>query len=158
MIAPARLLAALPQAARTALLLAQQHDRSVDPAAAWIAHATHTTSSPTRISGYLRAQARRDRRAGGAHGPSSFTNIDDALDLDLGLTAPSDDPADLLEAAQQVGYQPGLAAALAERAPANDSRHLAQREHITRRRAQQLLAQQAAVLAAGQLCLFGGEA
>lgn len=150
---PAALIAALPPVAAQALLLARQFDHSVDPAAVWIAHTTHPHAAPGRLAGYLRAQARRNRRAGGPHGPSSFTNIDDALDL--GLSAPSDDPADLIEAAQQVGCRPGLAAALAERAPANDSRMLAQREHITRRRAQQVIAQQAAVEAAGQLCLFG---
>ncbi len=139
MIAPARLAAALPPRAAIALALARGHDRScdADAADAWIAHATHPHATADRLSGYLRSQSRRNRRAGGAHGPARFTSIDDALDL--GLTAPSDDPADLIEAAQQVGCRPGLAAALSEREGAADARALAQREGITLRRAQQIL-------------------
>lgn len=152
---PAALLAALPPVAARALLLARQFDHSVDPGAAWIAHTTHPHATPGRLAGYLRSQARRNRRAGGAHGPSAFASIDDD-DAPL-LAGDCSDPADTVAAAQQiVATRPGLAAALRQREGASDTAALAARDHVSRRRAQQALAARKRAEDAGQGDLFGG--
>lgn len=133
-----RMRAVLPPLAAAALRLARQFDHSVDPAAAWLAVHDRPAATPDTLARALRAQARRGRRQGGAHGPSCFSSLSDLDQQGAG----DEDPADLLAAAQDITRTrrgAGLDAALAEREPAADSLALAQREGITRRRAQQVL-------------------
>lgn len=129
--------AALPPRAAAALELAQQFDRTCDPACALLAAHDHPHDSIGRLALRIRAATRRERRAGGAHGPARFTRLDGE---DQQGDDPATDPATILEACQAVAARPGLAAALAERESASDTRLLAERDCCTRRRVQQCLA------------------
>ncbi|CDW96342.1 MULTISPECIES: hypothetical protein [unclassified Thiomonas] len=140
-----RLIAALPPRAAAALALARGFDRACDPAAAWLAARERPTATPDQLARALRAEARRDRRAGGAHGPAAFHQLPEGFDAVGG-----DDPADLVGADQEVGQRVGLAAALAELEPASDSRRLAASCRVSQRRAQQVLAARRRALDAGQ--------
>jgi len=127
--------AALPMRAQQALLLARQFDRGVDPAAAFIIVNDHPAATTAALALALRSQARRDRRAGGAHGPVRFSCVHCEFDA----AGEEEDPAELVAAAQELAKRPGLAAALSQQEPAYDARALARQEHITLRRAQQIL-------------------
>lgn len=138
MIPRAALIQALPPRAAEALLLARQFDRDCDPAAAWLMAVERPSASPDALARGLRAQARRHRRAGGEHGPAWFAS---AEGCDAFKHQGGEDPADLLEAVQEVGRRPGLGQELALREAASDTGELARRERITLRRAQQVLAE-----------------
>ncbi|MDD4887647.1 MAG: hypothetical protein PHO64_12115 [Thiomonas sp.] len=128
--------AALPPRAALALALAQASDPSCDMASAWLAAAEHPEYGPERLAEIMRAAWRREKRQGGAHGPARFLSFNDhEHDLPGG-----DDPAVLLEVCQDIAARPGVAAALATREGASDTRVLAQRDGCTRRRIQQCLA------------------
>lgn len=128
---PRALASALPPRAAAALQMAQQFDPSCDAASALLAAHDHPTDSPERLARRIRAAARRDRRAGGAHGPARFAGLAN-LDQPGG-----DDPCALLEACQAVAGLVGVAEAMAQREPASDTRLLAERDGCTRRRVQQ---------------------
>jgi hypothetical protein len=133
---------ALPPAAREALLLARELDKECDEAAAWLALTDFPIAKPEFLARYMRAQARRERRQGGAHGPARFIHAEEQQELGHGW---SDDPADLIEAFQEVASRAGLEQALAELEPTLSSAAMAKKCRITRRRAQQLLAERAAL-------------
>ncbi len=146
----AALIAALPQRAAQALAAARLFDTDCDAAAAFIAAADHPDASVEELARFLRSQTRRERRAGGPHGPARFLQLDvlhDDLDGD-------GDPALLVEAAEAVAACAGLQQALEEREPASDTRALSQRDGITQRRAQQVLAVRRETVAAGQMSLL----
>lgn len=145
--------AALPPRAAAALELAQQFDPTCDPACALLAAYDHPDDSIGRLALRIRATTRREKRAGGAHGPSKFIELDGLADQPAG-----DAPCALLEAVQEVAARPDLAAALAEREGASDTRALAQRDGCTRRRVQQALALRRRVEDGGQMGLWGGGA
>lgn len=146
------LMAALSPRARAALALARRFDPACDEASAYLAAIANPDDSPAQLAARIRASARREKRAGGAHGPGKFTTLDD---LDQASEPGGDDPAEIAEAVQAVAARPGLAAALTEREPASDTRELAQRDHCTRRRVQQYLAARRRLEDGGQLGLWG---
>lgn len=155
----ADLLAALPPRAAEALLLARQFDRDCDPAAAWLMAVERPGASPDALARGLRAQARRHRRAGGEHGPARFASpeVDRAAFEQQG----GDDPADLLEAVQEVGQalaapDAALRLWLADVREA-DTTALAAVFGVTQRRGQQIKARAAAAAESGQLNLFHEE-
>jgi hypothetical protein len=139
------MVATLPPRAAGALQLARQLDATCDPAAAWLLAAERPHATPDSLAAGLRAQARRDRRAGGAHGPAAFHQLPEGFDAVGG-----DDPADLVGAYQEVGQRDGLALALAELEPASDPRRLAAICRVSQRRAQQVLAARRRAVDAGQ--------
>lgn len=119
--------------AALALALARTFDPSCDEGTALLAAHDHPTDSPERLARRILSAARREKRQGGAHGPARFLGLNDhEHDLPGG-----DDPAEWLEAVQEVAARPDLFAALAEREPASDTRLLAERDGCTRRRIQQ---------------------
>lgn len=143
---PAAMAAALPPTARQALALARVFDPQCDAAAAWLAAHDRPHATPDALARIIRATARRERRAGGAHGPAWLYSPPEALPDQPG----GDDPAALLEATQALAARSGIDAVLDEREPASDPRAIAQRDGITLRRAQQVLRLRRAVEMAGQ--------
>ncbi|WP_079415993.1 hypothetical protein [Thiomonas intermedia] len=141
---------ALPPRAAEALLLARQfdRDRDCDAAAAWLMATDRPDAAPAALARALRAQARRDRRAGGAHGPAWFASPSEWCDA-FGQQG-GDDPAELVAACQTLALRPGVVAAFAEREPASDTKVLAERDGCTRRRVQQCLAYRRGLEGQGQ--------
>lgn len=144
---PGAMAAALPPLARQALSLACLCDPSCDAAAAWLAWHDHPGADPDALARSMRATARRERRAGGAHGPARLYSQPDAMpDQPEG----GGDPCALLEAMQALAARPGIDAVLDEREGVSNTRELAERDRCTRRRVQQALAERRAVEMAGQ--------
>ena len=135
--------AALPPVAAAALQLARQFDPTVDPAAAWLAAVCNPTASPSHLALILRAQARRDRRLGGAHGPGRATSLTGSAGEDLNIPAPQHEDQECDDAER-------AAAELWARA---DTAVLAVHSHCTRRRAQQIRARALSAIAQGQMAL-----
>lgn len=140
-----RMIAALSPRAAAALQLARKFDPSVDPAAAWLQAATNPAASPERLAQSLRAQARRDRRLGGAHGPASAIGLTCGYGEDL--DAPTADEA----AAPDLEDTPERA--VARMLVHASTRDLARKLDVTPRRVQQLKERALFALAHGQLVL-----
>jgi len=142
---PARLLAALPSAAQALAAAA-----CLDPAAAFLAAHDGLTAEQAR------SRARNVRRSLGSSWPDRvpLCGLED-LDFAGIFTA---DPLDALLAAEAVQAAldaPGSEQRLAAAALRDiDTRQLADRDHITMRRVQQLRAQVLTLCEAGQLALF----
>ncbi|MGE0071569.1 MAG: hypothetical protein AB7S55_00705 [Thiomonas sp.] len=147
------LMAALPPRAALALALARLRDPCVDEACAWLVAHDHPEDTIERLARRMRATARRDRRAGGAHGPAWFASP--AEGCDALAQQGGEDPAALIEGceeAQEQMQQAGIV--LHDPELASDTAALAQAYGRTRRRMQQVQAARAAAEAAGQAELF----